>query len=86
MVPKIHQALNKTVSIVRDDAFGCICAVKLGIVAVNEDPGAILNVLWKVVSKPHLLCAVRPRAESMPSEAGDCDNAAIDIRMSGGTT
>jgi hypothetical protein len=29
---------------------------------------------------------VRPRAESMPSEAGDCDNAAIDIRMSGGTT
>jgi hypothetical protein len=29
---------------------------------------------------------VRPRAESMPSEAGDCDNAAKDIRMSGGTT
>ena len=76
--------MDKTVSIVRYDAIGCVCALQLGLVAVNEDPGAILNVLREVVSKPHLPRAVRPRAESMSSEAGDCNDAAKGIRMSGG--
>lgn len=84
MVPKVHQALDETVSIVRDDALGSAYAVQLGLVAVDENPGAILNVLGEVVSKPHLLRAVRPGAKGMPGEAGDCNDTAKSLGMSGG--
>ena len=55
MVPKIHQVLDETVPKIRDDADRRVDSVQLRLVAVDQDPGSILNVFGEIISKPHSL-------------------------------
>lgn len=82
MVSKIHQALDKAVPKIRYDAHGRVDSVQLGLIAVDQDPGSILNIFREIISQPHFLRVVRPGAEGMPSKAGDCNDTVKDASVS----